>query len=105
MVSALKIFELKSTHRKDKVLYHFVVKELMKNHGLKWAGLPEEIFKETVIQEMKNLCHPVKLAQEIKDLEELPNVAKEVASQFETNSPFCNISDQFCSFFEAEIKV
>ena len=105
MVSALKVFELRSTHRKEKVLYHFVAKELMKKHGLKWISLPEEIFKETVIQEMKNLCHPVKLSNEIKDLEDLPAIARQVASQFDSDSPFCVITDQFCAFFEDEIKV
>lgn len=100
MVSALKIFELKSTHRKEKVLYHFVVKELMKIHSIKWVNLPEEIFKETVIQEMKNLCHPAKLSQEIKELEDLPVIAREVANQFDRDSPFFTITNEFCSFFE-----
>ena len=49
MVSALKVFELRSTIRKEKVLYHFVLKELIKNRGLTWGCLPDEIFKETVI--------------------------------------------------------
>jgi hypothetical protein len=62
MISALKVFELRSTHRKEKVLYHFVIKELMKNRGLTWGCLPDEIFRETVIQEMKNLCQPGKLS-------------------------------------------
>ena len=105
MVSALKVFELRSTHRKDKVLYHFVLKELMKNHGITWGGLPDDIFKETVIQEMKNLCNPGKLSDEIKDLESLPEYAKKVAGKFDSGSPFCTITDQFCSFFEDQIKV
>ena len=78
----MKIFELKSTLNKDKVMYHFIVKELMKNHCIKWSSLPEEIFKETVIQEMKNLCLPSKLNLEILEIESLPEYARSVKSKF-----------------------
>jgi hypothetical protein len=59
-----------------------VLKELMRTRKLKWGGLPDEIFKETILQEIKNLCHPAKLAQEIKELESLPDYARAVSSKF-----------------------
>jgi hypothetical protein len=77
-------------------MYHFILKELMKNHCIKWSSLPEEIFKENDIQEMKNLCLPSKLNSEILEIESLPEYAKSVQSKFDPQSPFCLMIDDFC---------
>jgi len=58
-----------------------------------------------VLQDVRNLCSPGKLNAEIKELELLTSYAKVLSTKFDQQSPFSIMTDQFCQFFNAEIKM
>ena len=92
---------MKSLCKQNKPAYHFVMKQLLLNRGMRWTDLPSEIVPESLVQEIRNLIMVSDLQTELTQIT-VQKQQFEVIRISPVGSQFKRMLGEYCRFYEEQ---